>query len=122
VYLHSLSCALRHARCCSKDGWQCRRRFGDRRASRGPLRRIVHAKRSHHLCPWDRSGGKEICRRERRRVRRVSHLPSGLALQGDLLGRCSFSWTGRTLFVLPQALRGVVNTGAILHYDQSIDV
>ncbi|CAM9110369.1 unnamed protein product [Ectocarpus sp. 6 AP-2014] len=29
---------------------------------------------------------------------------------------------GRTLFVLPQALRGVVNTGAILHYDQSIDV
>ncbi|CAB1110732.1 unnamed protein product [Ectocarpus sp. CCAP 1310/34] len=29
---------------------------------------------------------------------------------------------GQTLFLLPQALRGVVNTGAILHYDQSIDV
>ncbi|CAN0437725.1 unnamed protein product, partial [Scytosiphon promiscuus] len=29
---------------------------------------------------------------------------------------------GETLFLIPPALRHVVNPGAILHYDQSIDI
>lgn len=31
-------------------------------------------------------------------------------------------WTGPTLIVLPEVLNGIVDPGAVLHYDQSLEI
>lgn len=45
-----------------------------------------------------------------------------LVILHHLIHERHLNFAGRTLFLIPQALRHVVNPGAILHYDQSIDI